>query len=60
MDLEINILRAASQRKINIMLLLIFGVKGKMIQMNSFTKQKQIHRHRKQTYGYWAGREGEG
>ena len=23
-----------------------------MIQMNLFTKQKQAHRHRKQTYGY--------
>ena len=23
-----------------------------MIQMNLFTKQKQTHRHRKQTYGY--------
>ena len=31
----------------------------KMIQMNLFTKQKQTHRHRKQTYGYqrvkWGG-----
>ena len=24
----------------------------KMIQMNLFTKQKQTHRHRKQTYDY--------
>ena len=24
----------------------------RMIQMNSFTKQKWTHRHRKQTYGY--------
>ena len=24
----------------------------KIIQMNLFTKWKQIHRHRKQTYGY--------
>ena len=29
--------------------------------MNLFTKQKQIHRHRKQTYGYQRGKEvGEG
>ena len=28
-----------------------------MIQMNLFTKQKQIHRHRKQTYGYQSGKE---
>ena len=34
--------------------------KKKMIQMNLFTKQKQTHSHRKQTYGYqrrkvWGG-----
>ena len=28
----------------------------KMIQMNLFTKQKQTHRHRKQTYGYQRGK----
>ena len=27
-----------------------------MIQMNLFTKQKQTHRHRKQTYGYERGK----
>ena len=27
-----------------------------MIQMNLFTKQKQTHRHGKQTYGYQRGR----
>ena len=32
----------------------------KMIQMNLFTKQKQTHRHRKQTYGYKGERVGEG
>ena len=26
--------------------------KNNMMQMNLFTKQKQTHRHRKQTYGY--------
>ena len=29
-----------------------------MTQMNSFTKEKQTHRHRKQTYGFpkrWGG-----
>ena len=31
-----------------------------MIQMNLFTKQKQTHRHRKQTYGYQRGKGGEG
>ena len=28
----------------------------KMIQMNIFIKQKQTHRHRKQTYGYQRGK----
>ena len=28
----------------------------KMIQMNLFTKQKQTHRFRKQTYGYQKGK----
>ena len=27
------------------------GILKKMIHMNLFTKYKQIHRHRKQTYG---------
>ena len=30
----------------------------KMIQMNLFTKEKQTHKHRKQTYGYQRGRGG--
>ena len=30
----------------------------KMMQMNLFTKQKQTHRHRKQTYGYQRGKMG--
>ena len=29
-----------------------------MIQMNLFTKQKQTHRDRKQTYGYQRGNMG--
>ena len=28
----------------------------KIIQMNLYTKQKQTHRHRKQTYGYQRGK----
>ena len=31
-------------------------LKKKRIQMNFFTKQKQTHRHKKQTYGYQRGR----
>ena len=32
----------------------------KMIQINLYTKQKQTHRHRKQTYGCQWGKGGEG
>ena len=32
----------------------------KMVQMNLFTKQKQIHRLQKQTYGYQKGKVGGG
>ena len=36
-------------------------VKSKrMVQMNLFTKEKQTHRHRKQTYSYQRGKRGEG
>ena len=31
-----------------------------MIELNSFTKQKQTHRHRKQTCDYQKGNEGQG
>ena len=30
----------------------------KIVQMNLLTKQKETHRHRKQTYGYQRGRWG--
>ena len=30
----------------------------KMVQMNSFAKQKQRHRYREQTYGYQVEKEG--
>ena len=35
----------------------VWNLKKNMIQMNIFTKQ--IHRHRKQTYGYQGGKKGE-
>ena len=31
---------------------------SKIIQMNLYTKQKQIQRHKKHTYGYQQGKEG--
>ena len=34
------------------------GKKKKKIQLTLFTKQKQTHRHRKQTYGYQRGKRG--
>ena len=57
MDLEIMILSEVSQ-----------GEKDKyyitymwnLIQMNLFTKQKQTHRRKKQTYGYQRGKGGWG
>ena len=41
------------------MISLIYGI-YKIIQMNLFTKQKQTHRYRKQTYGYQRGKGGRG
>ena len=37
------------------MISLIYGIK-KIVPKNSFTKQKQMQRHRKQTFGYQRGR----
>ena len=62
MDLEIIILSEVSQAEKDKyhMISLIYGIlkKKKKIQLNLFTKQKQTHRHRKQTYGYQRGKEG--
>ena len=58
MDLEIIILSEVSQtEKDNYNY--VWTLK-KMIQMNLLTTQKEIHRQRKQTYGYQRGKEGEG
>ena len=61
MDIEIIILSEVSQTEKDKyhMISLICGILKKMIQMNKtllFTKQKQTHRHRKQTYGYQRGK----
>ena len=58
MDLEIVILNEVSQRKTNIIWYHLHADSKKMIQMNLFTKQKQIHRLGEWTYG--SGGEGEG
>ena len=57
MYLEILIIDEVSQTKQDkyYMIRLIHGILKK-IQMNLFTKQKQIHRHRRQNYGYQRGK----
>ena len=56
MHLEIIILTEVSQtgKEKYQMVQLICGIKKK-IRMNLFTRKKQTHRHRKQTYGYQGG-----
>ena len=58
MDLEIITLSEVSHRDKDKyhMISLICGILKKKIQMNLFTKQKQTHRHRKQTQGYQRGK----
>jgi len=46
-----------SKSKTNYMISLVYGIR-KIIQMNLYTKQKQIHKHRKQTYSYQIGKGG--
>ena len=62
MGLEIIILSQVSQTEKDkcLMISLICGTQN-MTQMNLFTKQKQTHRCRKQTYSYQRGKKvGEG
>ena len=56
MDLEIIILNQVSQRQTSYDI--AYRKLNKKIQMNLFTKQKQMHRHRKQTYGFQGGKKG--
>ena len=56
MDLEIFILSELNQTKTNIIWYHLYAESKKMIQMNLFTKQKQTHRLRRQTYGYQRGK----
>ena len=59
MGLEIIILSEVSQTEKDKypMISVTCGIL-KRIQMNLITKQKQTHRHRKQTYGYQRGKGG--
>ena len=54
MDLEIIILSQTRERQVSYDITYMWNLK-KMVQMNLFTKQKQSHRYRKQTYGYQGG-----
>ena len=63
MDLEMIILRESKsdrERKISYDITYMYVESKKMIQMNLFTKQKQTHRHGKQTYCYQRGKGGGG
>ena len=55
MDLEIIILNEVRWREKDKYYMISLKSK-KIIQMNLYTKQKQNHRHRKQTYGYQRGK----
>ena len=54
MGLDIMKLNEVSQRKANHISTYVQNLK-KVTQNNIFTKQKQTHRHRKETYGYQRG-----
>ena len=47
-----------SDRKRQILYDITYMWNLKIIQMNLYTKEKQTHRHRKQTYGYQKGEGG--
>ena len=58
MDLEMIVLSKISQtEKDNTMRYHLHVETKKMIPMNLFIKQKQTHRHRKESFGYQRGRE---
>ena len=55
MDLETVILSEVSQteKEKYCMISLICGIEKEMIQVNLFTKQRQTHRLKEGTSGYW-------
>ena len=60
MDLEIIILSKSHRERQILYDVIYMWNRKKMIQTNSFTKQKHTHRHRKQTYGHQKGKVGGG
>ena len=59
MELEITILNEMSDKKRQVLysITYMWNQKQKKLQMNLFMKQKQTHRHRKQT-SYQSGKQG--
>ena len=62
MELEIILIEVKSDRERQIAhdITYMWNLRKKMIQTNLFTKQKQTHRLREQTYGYSGVGKGEG
>ena len=58
MDLEIIVISKPDRERQVSYDITYMGNLKKMIQMIFDTKQKETHRHRKQTYGYQRGKEG--
>ena len=56
MDLDMITLSKVSQTETSIMSYCLYGES----KINSFTQQKETHRHRKQTYGHRRGKQGRG
>ena len=57
LNLEIIILsRVKSKREKKIICYHLYVQSKEIVQMNLFTKQKQIHRHSKKIYGYQRGK----
>ena len=59
-DLEVIILSEVRQRKTNFICHHLYVAFKKNDAINLLTKQKQIHRHRKQAYSYQRRKEGGG
>ena len=58
-DYHTKLSKSDRKRQVSYAITYMWNIKKKR-QMNLFTKQKQTHRHRKQTYGYKGDSGGEG
>ena len=50
--------KSERERQLSYNIAYMWNLKKEKTQMNLFTKQKQTHRHIKQTYGYQRGKGG--